>query len=73
MPLGCDNPATHACAVGCRTQFNVVEDVRPSLLLRVIILMVNKFILQGAEQALHYSIVVTIPFTAHATHDPVAF
>jgi hypothetical protein len=50
--------------------FNERKDLPARVIPRVIRLMMNEFILEGAEEAFRHGMIVAIPFAAHARRDP---
>ena len=50
--------------------FNERKDLPARVVPRVMRLMMNEFILEGAEEAFRHGIIVAIPFAAHARRDP---
>jgi uncharacterized protein YecE (DUF72 family) len=48
-----------------------LEHLRTGFIPRVVIAIMDRFVLERAEEALHHGIVVTVPFPAHAGREPL--
>src|SRR5258708_32193407 len=58
-------------ALGVVERLDVLEDAGPRLDPRVVVLMVDQFLLQGGKEALHWCVIPALADAAHAALDPV--
>src|ERR1044072_4785431 len=54
-------------------QLDVLEDLRPGLVSRLIAAVMNDLIFERTEETFRYCVVVAVALAAHAAHHPILF